>query len=198
MAISSALIQQRVEEQVLKALEETEAHLDAALEAAAAAEAQQKSRAGGGLDDEDLEELRARRRKQLQQQQLLLEKLREKGHGQLQELHNEKDFFQAAKESKKLIAHFFRPSNRVCDVVDARLIELARRHIDIRCVKINAEKTAFLCERLKIWCLPTLVLVSDGKTEHSIVGLDELGGDKFTLDDLETVLRRWNLLPEEK
>ncbi|KFH01938.1 thioredoxin domain-containing protein, partial [Toxoplasma gondii MAS] len=22
--------------------------------------------------------------------------------------------------------------------------------------------------------------------------------DKFTLDDLETVLRRWNLLPEEK
>ncbi|CBZ55644.1 YALI0A00781p, related [Neospora caninum Liverpool] len=174
-ASSAALIQRRVEEQVLRALEEKEARLDAALEAAAAAEA--SGAANRDVDDEDLEELRARRRRQLQKQHLLREKMKEKGHGELQELHSEKDFFQAAKESNKLIAHFFRPSNRVCELVDARLIDLAHRHIDIRCVKINAEKSAFLCERLKIWCLPTLVLVQDGKTEHSIVGLDELGGE---------------------
>ncbi|PFH37588.1 thioredoxin domain-containing protein [Besnoitia besnoiti] len=191
---SAAVLQQRVEEQILRALEEKEAHLDAALEAANAEQAQKYA----DLNDDDLEELRERRKRQLQQQQLRREKMREKGHGGLQELHDEKAFFQAARESKKLVAHFFRPSNRMCEIVDARLAQMAHRHMDVRCIKINAEKSPFLAERLKIWCLPTLVLVIDGKTEHSIVGLDELGGEKFTLDDLEDALRRWNVLPEEK
>lgn len=44
------------------------------------------------------------------------------------------------------VVHFYRPSNRTCEVVDARLSELAVRHMDIRCVKINAEKSPFLSE----------------------------------------------------
>jgi len=64
---------------------------------------------------------------------------------------------------------------------------------------------------LKIWMLPTvrwkmdnvsaaqcvvlqLVLVRDGKTEHSIVGFDELGGhDNFSAEDLECLLHRWRI-----
>jgi hypothetical protein len=37
--------------------------------------------------------------------------------------------------------------------------------------------------------LPTLVCVKDGKTDHSIVGFDEMGGrDDFDTSTLEAVL----------
>lgn len=96
------VLQQKIEEQVLRALEEKEAQLDAALEEAAALEARQ-DRAAERLDDEDLEELRARRRKELQTQQLLRGKWRGAGHGELQEIYDEKEFFDAAKRSAKMV-----------------------------------------------------------------------------------------------
>ncbi|GAB65998.1 thioredoxin domain containing protein [Plasmodium cynomolgi strain B] len=59
---------------------------------------------------------------------------------------------------------------------------------------INAEKSPFLCERLKIWCIPTLMLIQNGQTEHSIIGFDELGGDNFSEQTLINVLKKWKLI----
>jgi hypothetical protein len=42
--------------------------------------------------------------------------------------------------------------------------------------QINAEKSPFLTERLKIWMLPTLALIKKEKTTDYIVGFNELGG----------------------
>lgn len=42
---------------------------------------------------------------------------------------------------------------------------------------MNVEKSPFLVERLQIWCMPSIVLIKDGKTDHTIQGFDELGGD---------------------
>ena len=40
-------------------------------------------------------------------------------------------------------------------------------------------------EKLHIWMMPTMVLVKDRKTQHSIVGFDELGGtENFSTRDL--------------
>jgi hypothetical protein len=47
--------------------------------------------------------------------------------------------------------------------------------------QINAEKSPFLTERLRIWMLPTLALVKHEKTVDYVVGFDDLGGkDDFT------------------
>jgi hypothetical protein len=47
--------------------------------------------------------------------------------------------------------------------------------------QINAEKSPFLTERLRIWMLPTLALVKHGKTVDYVVGFEDLGGkDDFS------------------
>jgi len=49
-------------------------------------------------------------------------------------------------------------------------------------MQINAEKSPFLTERLKIWMLPTLSLIKNEKVEDYVVGFDAVGGK----DDFET------------
>jgi len=79
--------------------------------------------------------------------------------------------------------------------VDKHLQELARKHVTVRFVKINAEKAPYLTQKLRILMLPTIMLIKEGKTEHSIIGFDELGGDDdFDTEDLEKVLAKWNIV----
>jgi hypothetical protein len=40
----------------------------------------------------------------------------------------------------------------------------------VLCMQINAEKSPFLTERLKIWMLPTLALIKNEKVEDYVVG----------------------------
>jgi thioredoxin-like negative regulator of GroEL len=87
------------------------------------------------------------------------------------------------------VVHFYRPTTRRCEIVDKHLFALARKHIETKFVRVNAEKAPYLTEKLHIWMLPTLVCVKDGKTDHSIVGFDEMGGrDDFDTSTLEAVL----------
>ena len=52
-------------------------------------------------------------------------------------------------------------------------------------MQINAEKSPYLVDKLKIWMLPTLALVRNEKVIDYVVGLDDLGGkDDFTVDIL--------------
>lgn len=66
------------------------------------------------------------------------------GHGKLEELLNEFDFFQAAKNSSKLVCHFVDVTNRICLVVDKILEKLAAKHLGTRFVKVNAERVNIL------------------------------------------------------
>ena len=87
------------------------------------------------------------------------------------------------------MVHFYRPATRRCEIVDKHMAILARKHLETKFMRVDAERSPFLAEKLKIWMLPTMVIVKNGKTEHSIVGLDELGGgDNFTTETLEQVL----------
>ncbi len=61
-------------------------------------------------------------------------------------------------------------------------------------MKINAEKSPFLCERLNIWMLPSILLIKGSKTVHTISGLDELGGDRFTSQQLAFVLGKFGIV----
>merc|ERR1719238_2640704 len=116
------------------------------------------------------------------------------GHGTYDVI-DEKDFFDVAKKSEYIVVHFFRPSTWRCEIVDRHLKGLATKHWNTRFIKINAEKSPYLCEKLRIWMLPSIVLVVNGKTEHTIVGLDEMGGEEdFPTEALEEVLAKWKMV----
>jgi hypothetical protein len=160
------------------------------------------------LEDEDaLEDLRQKRLQQLQKQHSLQKKWRELGHGEYKELGSgstqgdagdiAKEFFQAAKESDRMVVHFYRPSTRYCDVFHAHLQKLAPKHLETRFIKINVEGcdheggggASFLVDRLGVVVMPTLVLVKNRKAFHHIRGFDELGGtEDFSVGTLAFIL----------
>ena len=65
-------------------------------------------------------------------------------------------------------------------------------------MQVNAEKSPFICERLKIMVLPTITLIKDGRTDHAIIGFDELGGrDSFSTEELERLLLKHEVVLEQ-
>jgi hypothetical protein len=162
-------------------------------------------------DDEAMEELRKKRLAKMQQQHTQRLKWKELGHGSYEELGGgsrndardvNKAFFEASKESDRMVVHFYRPSTRYCDVFHAHLAKLAPKHMETRFVKINVEDcdhqgggASFLVQRLNIIVMPTLILVKDRKVVHDIRGFDEVGGSEdFSANMLACVLGTYGIL----
>lgn len=111
------------------------------------------------------------------------------------EITDTKEFFNAAKKSSRMIVHFYRSVTPRCEIVDAHFEKLCQTHLESKFVKIDAEKSPYLVEKLGIILMPTIVLIKDGKTEHAIHGFDEFGGtDDFTTSDVAYVLASHNVL----
>ncbi|MED6118395.1 hypothetical protein PIB30_002101 [Stylosanthes scabra] len=142
------------------------------------------------LDADDLEALRERRLQQMKKMAEKRSRWISLGHGEYTEIPSEKDFFSVVKASERVVCHFYR-ENWPCKVVDKHLSILAKQHIETRFVKINAEKSPFLAEKLKIIVLPTLALIKNAKVDDYVVGFDELGGtDEFSTEELEERLAK--------
>jgi len=62
-------------------------------------------------------------------------------------------------------------------------------HMECRFVKIDAERSKFLTERLKIKVIPTIALIRDSKTIDYIVGFTDLGNT----DDFDTEMLEWRI-----
>lgn len=54
-------------------------------------------------------------------------------------------------------------------VMDKHLSILAKQHFETRFLKIHAEKSPFLTEKLRVVVLPTLALVKHAKVEDYVV-----------------------------
>ncbi|VFQ61800.1 unnamed protein product [Cuscuta campestris] len=142
------------------------------------------------LDLDDIEVLRERRLQQMKKMAEKQSRWKSLGHGEYSEIMAEKDFFSVVKASERVVCHFYR-ENWPCKVVDKHMRILAERHMETRFVKIHAEKSPFLAEKLKITVLPTIALVKNAKVEDYVVGFDELGGkDDFTTEELEERLAK--------
>lgn len=166
-----ANIQEMIQTQILKAAEE---QLDAEINKL------------DELTEDDLENIRKKRIEEMKQKQILQQQWRANGHGEYSEIPEEKEFFEVSKKSANVVCHFYRDDFFRCKVVDKHLAILARKHMETKFVKINAEKSPFLTERLRIKTLPTIALVKDAKTKDYIVGFGDLGGtDEFTTEMLE-------------
>ncbi|XP_014223981.1 thioredoxin domain-containing protein 9 [Trichogramma pretiosum] len=141
------------------------------------------------LTIDDIEQLREQRLKEMkklhEQKQIWLSM----GHGEYQELKEEKEFFDACKASKKVVCHFYKNDSERCKIVDMHLKILCRKHLETRFVKLDVEKSPFLTERLRIKVIPTIALVVDSKTKDYIVGFTDLGN----CDDFSTEVLEWRI-----
>ncbi|XP_018319064.1 thioredoxin domain-containing protein 9 [Agrilus planipennis] len=172
---------QILENKVLQVTKTIEKQVDAALEK---------------LENLDVNDIESLRKKRMQELKALEEKQRvwrQNGHGQYEELPEEKTFFDTIKKSERVIIHFYTNTNFRCKIVDKHLKILAAKHVETRFVSLNAEKCPFLAERLKIKVIPTIVCIKDTILIDKIVGFTSLGNrDDFTTDVLE-----WRLAQNE-
>ncbi|CAL0320744.1 unnamed protein product [Lupinus luteus] len=180
--MDKSMIEEVIEKQVLTVAQAVEDKIDdeiAALER---------------LDADDIEALRERRLQQMKKMADKRSRWISLGHGEYTEIPSEKDFFSVVKASERVVCHFFR-ENWPCKVMDKHLSILAKQHGETRFVKINAEKSPFLAEKLKIIVLPTLALIKNAKVDDYVVGFDQLGGsDEFSTEDLEERLAKAHVI----
>jgi hypothetical protein len=169
----------KLETGVLQAVQQVEATLDDKISKMGEVE---------NFREEELEVLREKRKLQLKQEAQKVEKWRLHGHGELTLCLDDKDFFTQAKTSERLIVHFGRSATPRCEVLDGHLTALARKHLETKFLKVDVERSPFLCERLKIHTLPSMVLVKQGRTDKTLIGFGDFGGDDFTMEELETCL----------
>jgi len=111
------------------------------------------------------------------------------GHGEYDELSGEKEFFEVSKKSANIIAHFYRDSTERCKIVDHHLKILAKKHLEAKFCKVNAENSPFLTQRLRIKVIPTIAIIKDSKTKDYVVGFTDLGNR----DDFSTEMMEWRI-----
>jgi hypothetical protein len=141
------------------------------------------------MKESELDDVRERRKEQLRKQASKKAEWIAQGHGSYGEVRGEKEFFAEVKGSERVVVHFYRSSTVHCQIIDRHLSDLSKMHMETKFLKINAEQSPFLVERLRIWMMPSIVIALNGKTEHTIVGLDEFGGgEEFSTEMAAYVL----------
>jgi Thioredoxin len=140
-------------------------------------------------DEDELEVLRRRRVESMREAQKQRQEWLANGHGGYEELADEAEFFATCKKSRNVVCHFFRSSTPRCKIVDKHLALLAPRHVETRFVRIDAERSKFLVDRLRVKVMPTICLAKDGKTVDYVAGFDDLGG----VDDFSTEIFEWRI-----
>ncbi|XP_047542800.1 thioredoxin domain-containing protein 9 [Vanessa atalanta] len=141
------------------------------------------------LDNSDLEAIRQQRIAEMKQRAKQKQEWLAIGHGEYTEIDNEKEFFTVCNKSDNVVCHFYRNDTPRCRIVDMHLKLLAKKHIETRFVKLDAERAPFLTGRLKIHVIPTIGLVKTNKTKDFIVGFTDLGGR----DDFSTEILEWRI-----
>lgn len=138
------------------------------------------------LGEDDFATIRANRLQALKDKQAMMTTWKQQGHGAYQEIGDQPQWFSESKTNERMICHFYRASTSRCEIVDKHLQILAPKHMETRIIKIDAEKCPFLCERLNIVLMPTIIISKSNLVVDRIEGFDELGGvDNFTTETLE-------------
>lgn len=178
-----AMKQQMMEQATLQAVRAVEAQLD------------QQLKEMENLDTQDLAQIRQKRKAELKQKAAKMQEWKLQGHGTYSEVGDQKEWFQVAQDSERVITHFYRSSTWRCNIVDKHLSDLAKQHMETKFIKIDAEKSPYLAERLNIVLMPTIIMTKGGFTHDRIEGFDQLGGtDKFTTRTLEKRLAKEGMI----
>lgn len=143
--------------------------------------------AGLEEDDED-DELMELRRMRMQRMKVMQEKnaeYRSKQHGEYREI-SQDDFFNIVVREKggsdRVCVHFFHKDFETCKVMDRRLSELSQSMLAVKFVKIDAERSPFLVERLHVTTLPCCLLFLNDVCVDRILGYEGCTSEDGTLD----------------
>lgn len=168
---------QVIHQQIANAAAEIESHLDDQINAM------------DSMTSDELKALRNQRLNELKNEAKKKQEWLNNGHGDYDELSGEKEFFEISKKSANIIAHFYRDATERCKIVDHHLKILAKKHIEAKFCKVNAENSPFLTQRLRIKVIPTIAIIKDSKTKDYIVGFTDLGNR----DDFSTEMMEWRI-----
>jgi len=145
------------------------------------------------MDEDELEVLKRKRIEKMKEMQKQKTEWLKQGHGEYEEIPDEKEFFNVTKNSQNVVCHFYRDETFRCKILDKHLKVLAKKHVETKVCKINADKSPFLCDRLKIRVIPTMILIKDSQTRGYVVGFTDLGNT----DDFSTEMLEWRLAHAE-
>ena len=151
------------------------------------------------LDEDDLAKIRAKRVQEMKDRQKEEGEWSKQKHGSLTQLTDTKEFFHAAKASKRFVCHFSRPTSHHCVQLNGVLTKLASLHRETRFCFMDAEKAPYICEKLLAdpdgnVVIPTVLLCLNGKVVYHVRGLDFIGGEQLSLQRFSTLLQAHGLL----
>jgi len=141
------------------------------------------------LNEDDIATIRAKRIAAMKKEHEQKRENLNNGHGTLTQITEQKEFFDAAKKSNKMIVVFTRNSNEHGKKLLEHMKRLANDHVEARFLWLEAENAPFLTDRFNIFMLPTIVCIQDNKVKCQHNGLNDLdGGGKYTTGMLEFLL----------
>eukprot|EP00301_Raphidiophrys_heterophryoidea_P014757 c23214_g1_i1.p1 GENE.c23214_g1_i1~~c23214_g1_i1.p1 ORF type:complete len:224 (+),score=62.57 c23214_g1_i1:79-672(+) len=154
------------------------------------------SRLDNVLENEDeMKRIRTERLAQMKKDQEMKNKWRTNGHGHLKELRDERDFFRAVEASDRVVGVFTLPTNKHGARLCEHLQVVATHHLETMFLKLDASQSPFLTDKLKIQMVPSVVLIKDGKSIHTMTGLSELSASgEYETWELERVLFHYGML----
>ncbi|MCJ1396034.1 hypothetical protein MMC18_008921 [Xylographa bjoerkii] len=118
-------------------------------------------------------------------------------HGAVTTLSLEKEVMEIVTATPRTLVHFYHPDFHRCAVMDRHLEAMAPVHVEVRFLRIEAAKAAWLSGKLGVRVLPCVVGWVDGKEVTRMLGFEGVGEGCRTVD-LEEVLVRSGLLLREK
>lgn len=133
------------------------------------------------LTEDDFAKMRQKRMRQLQEKADQRERWRQNGHGTLDEIMDQKQFYAEAKKSERVVVLFYTSGNRWAEILASHLAKLASIHYETRFLKIDADKAQVVCQQLEIVMIPALVLCKDKKIAKQYRGLDMFTGGSSEL-----------------
>jgi hypothetical protein len=127
--------------------------------------------------DDDLSSMRAKRAKALRKRAEKRGEWMRKGHGSMSRVKDQKEWFELAKRSERVIALFNNDSNVFGRQLGEHLQTLAAKHMETKFVEMEVTDAPFLVERFEITMTPTIVLAKKGKVDRKLIGLDWVAPD---------------------
>ncbi len=73
--------------------------------------------------------------------------------------------------------------------MDKHLAVMAPKYLPVRIVRIDAEKSPFFVEKLKVRTLPTVVLFKDGKAVDKLLGFAGCGDETDSVSTADVIKR---------
>eukprot|EP00977_Amphora_coffeiformis_P000688 scaffold149_cov179-Amphora_coffeaeformis.AAC.11 len=138
------------------------------------------------LDDPALDELRDLRLEQMKQAHMKKVEDIARGHGQVRTIAQDEFLPECTGTSEYVAVHFFHKEFQRCEIMDHHLKEIAVKHTECKCLRIDAEKAPFFVAKLQVRTLPTLIVFREGKAVDRLTGFEGLVDDPTRPDEWST------------